>query len=130
MSPEQDAMRTTPEALQINQEDSNSGENNPNHTPNSQSSDQPDQEPELDTTQNSLNFPNPNVAIETLVPDDEELVCDLLTCHGTAQELPLPADADYAWRMELEILEVIRTAEYMPFEKKDSSSNKSEEAEK
>ena len=65
--------------------------NDQNASPNSQSSIQPDQEPDLEFQQPSPDIHNPNIAIETPVPDDDELVCDLLTCSDVVNEMPVPS---------------------------------------
>ena len=59
---------------------------------------------------------NPNIAVETPVPDDDELVCDLLTCTDANVEMPEPSGTSYAWRMELDVPEVISNDSYMPIE--------------
>jgi hypothetical protein len=71
--------------------DNPEGENQ-NLSPNSHSSAQPDQEPELEVQQSPTEITNPNIAIETPVPDDDELTCDLLTCTDVNVEMPGPPD--------------------------------------
>ena len=109
--------RTMPDTMQSIPGGENTEGENQNLSPNSQSSSQPDQEPELEVQQSPTEINNPNVAIETPVPDDDdELICDLLTCADDHIEMPRASDSNYAWRMELDVPEVISNDSYMPIE--------------
>ena len=110
--------RPIPEAMQPIPEEARPEGSNQNSSSNSHSSDQPDQEPDLEAQQPPPETNNPNIAIETPVPDDDddELFCDLLTCTDVTAEMPVPNGTDYAWRMELDVPEVISSDSYMPIE--------------
>ena len=109
--------RTMPDTMQSIPEGDNPEGENQNLSPNSHSSVQPDQEPELEVQQSPTEINNPNIAIETPVPDDDdELICDLLTCTDVNVEMPGAPDSNYAWRMELDVPEVISNDSYMPIE--------------
>ena len=73
----------------------------------SESSQQPDQEPEMD---NNDNTPTENIhqelknAIETPVPEtDDELLCDHLVCTDAETFLTCEAEESLAWRFELNV---------------------------